>query len=91
MDGLARMMVATADLVEAEGRMLRQQLLRVFIGLGLGVGVLVLALVGVFFILLGLYRVLGTWIGYGWAASVFGLVALALAAGSLFGAKRVLR
>lgn len=79
MESVARLMVAGFELMEAEGRVLRQQLVRIGLALALGIMIIVLALAGMGFVLYGLFYFLAGPLGRGGAATVFGLIALALA------------
>jgi hypothetical protein len=89
MEALARVLVSGAELVEAEGRMLKRQVLRLAIALGLGLAALVLGLAGVGFLLAALFLALAQPLGYAGAAAVFGAVALVLAAAAGFFVWRV--
>lgn len=91
MESVVRLLVASFELVEAEGRVLRQQVIRVGIALGLGIIIVILALAGMGFLLYGAFYLLAGPLGTGGAAIVFGLIAVALAIlGSTFVRRLVL-
>lgn len=90
MEALANMLVATADLMEAEGRSLRRHLVR----LGAAATVILVAgllgLFGIGFLLYGLFWLLAEQMSGPAAASCFGLVALSLAGGLAWTARRII-
>jgi hypothetical protein len=91
MEALARMMIATVDLVEAEGRSLRRGIVRLGVAAALGVIALLVAGFGVVFVLLGVYRALASVMPEPAAAVVFGALALVGAGGMTWWARSVLR
>ncbi len=81
MESLVQLVVAAFELVEAEGRMLREQLVRIAIAMALGVIIVILALAGLGFLLFSLFQFLAaTSLSPAGAAAVFGVIALILAA-----------
>ncbi len=80
MESLVRLIVAAFELVEAEGRMLRDQLVRIAIAMALGVIIVILAMTGIGFLLFSLFQFLARPLTPAGAAAVFGVVALLLAA-----------
>ncbi len=90
MEALADMMVATADLVEAEGRALRRGMLHVAIAVLLVVVAAMLALLGFGFLLYGLFWLLATKMSVPAAAAVFGAVSLILAGAFSWIARRMI-
>jgi len=87
MESLAKLFVATFDLVEAEGRSLKRSVIRLCLALGIGLIGLVVAIFGLVFLLMGIYRLLAAQIGPGWAGVVFGLGAIGVAGGLLWWAR----
>jgi uncharacterized membrane protein YqjE len=90
MESLARMMVAGLELVEAEGRVLKQQVLRLGIALALGIVVIVMLLFGLAFLVWGLFLFLAKPLGEAGAATVFGLVAIVAALAGAWIVRKVL-
>ncbi len=81
MESFVRLVVAGFELLEAEGRMLREQLVRIAIAMALGVIIVLLAMAGLGFLLFSLFRWLATSpLTPTGAAAVFGLISLLLAA-----------
>lgn len=91
MEALAHMLVAATDLVEAEGRVLRNQLLRVTISVVAGLLSIVLAFVGVGFLLYGFFLFMAEHISRPATAMIFGIVTASLALGALWTARKLLR
>lgn len=91
MEALANMIVAAADLVEAEGRELRRQFLRATVAVAAGIVGLLMTLLGLGFLMLGLYRLLARELSEPAAAGIFGLVALIIAAGAIWLTQRLLK
>lgn len=89
MESIANMLVATVNLVEAEGRTLRRQLVRLGIATAMILCAAALAIIGVGFLLYGLQRVLAEAVSAPVAAAVFGGVALALAGGLLWTVRKL--
>jgi hypothetical protein len=79
MEGLANVVIATAELVEAEGRALRQEVVRFLWAAMLIVIAALMGLAGFSFILIGLYWLLLQQFSTPVAALTFGFVALVLA------------
>jgi len=79
MEGLANVVIATAELVEAEGRALRQEVVRFLWAAMLIVIAALMGLAGFSFILIGLYWLLLQRLSTPVASLTFGFVALALA------------
>ena len=91
MEAIANMMVATADLVEAEGRALHRQLIRLGTAAALSLGGLLVAMTGLGFLLCGLFLLLSQQMSGPSAAIVFGLSAICLAGGLLWIARGLIR
>lgn len=85
------MAIALLDLLEAEGRLLRQKAMGLGIGLALVAVAAVLALIGLGSGVWALYLVFGNWFAPPAAAGSAGLVALAGAGALLWLAKRLVR
>lgn len=79
MEALANMMIATVNLVEAEGRALRRQAVRFVWTVALIIGAAVIGMIGVGFVLAGLYWLLTEQLTAPQAAILFGIIALVLA------------
>jgi hypothetical protein len=74
-------MVAAFELIEAEGRMLREQLVRIAVAMALGIVMVLLAVAGLGFLLYSLFQFLASGpLSPTGAAAVFGVIALLLAA-----------
>lgn len=91
MEHLARLMIASTDLIEAEGRALKQSAARFLLAVGLGALSIALVFVGLGFLLYGGFLFLARYLDYFGAALVFGLVAIVLAASALLIARSTLR
>jgi hypothetical protein len=91
MESLARVFVAATELAEAEGRLLKGEVVRLLVVAGLGVMIVVLAIAGLGFLLFSLLRVLAGPLTPAGAALVVGVVALLLAWGGLARVRRLLR
>ncbi len=91
MESLARLLVAAAALLEAEGCVLKRQFVRLFIAAGLGLIILGLVVTGLGFLFFSLYKVLAAPLTPAGAALAVGLVALLLAWGVFLCARRILR
>ena len=89
MEALADVMLATVDLVEAEGRALRRTCYRLAIAGLLLLVALLLVLAGLGFLLFALFWVAAAHMSVPWAAALFGGVALALAGGIGWTARRL--
>jgi hypothetical protein len=87
MESLGKLFVATFDLVEAEGRSLKRSIVRLALAMGIGAGALVVAILGIIFLLLGIYRLIAEQVGPGWAGVIFGLGAIGVAGGLLWWAR----
>jgi len=81
MEALARLVIASTDLVEAEGRMLRQYAVRLLTFAGVGTVMIVVFLAGLVFLTWGLFQMLSSQVGQTASATIFGIVFLATAAG----------
>lgn len=79
MEALGNLVVATADLLEAEGRTLRKTMVKFFVALSLVVAASLLGLLGFGFLLYGLFALLARIISVPAAAAIFGVAALAIA------------
>jgi hypothetical protein len=89
MESIARLMVASTDLLEAEGRAFKRQLGRVAMAAGLAVLALALALAGLGLLLAGLFMLIAQYLGGpGVAALVFGVVAIAIAGVGVVSARK---
>ncbi len=73
-----------ADLVEAEGRSLREMVVRLGGAVGLLVMVVALSLSGIGLLLAGVYRWIAAAAGPEWASGVTGAMCLAIAGGLLW-------
>lgn len=91
METLSRLMIASTDLIEAEGRALKRTAVRFLLAVGLGGLALALILIGVVFLLYGGFVFLAQYLNNFGAAFVFGAVALGLAVASLLIARKTLR
>lgn len=91
MESLARLLVAATGLFEAEGVVLKRQVVRLVVAAGIGVIILGLVAAGLGFLLFGLFRVLAVWLTPTGASVVLGVVALLLAWGAILYARRFLR
>ena len=81
MEAFVRLVVATFELLEAEGRVLKEQLVRIAIAMALGIIIVVLSIAGLAFLLYSLFRLLATSpLTPTGASAVFGLISLVLAA-----------
>lgn len=89
MKAITELIVHVFDLIEAEGRVLRDVAAKLGLGLSLTLVAAVLVLVGCLGLLagtwLGLYGVLGE----AWASVITGIISLAIAGGALAGAVRL--
>jgi uncharacterized membrane protein YqjE len=83
--------VAAIELIEAEGRLLRRQLLRVGLAAGMGVIMLALALAGLVFLLMGCFMMLARVMPSGWAALAVAGCTWAIAGIGLLWIQRMLR
>jgi len=75
MEVLARLGVAVIELLEAEGRALQRNMLRLVAVLAIGVVLLILTLAGLGFLMYGLYLFFGRWFGPGESAMLVGVLA----------------
>ncbi len=91
METISRLMVASTDLIEAEGRALKGHAARFLFAIGLGGLALALILVGVMFLLYGGFVLLARYLENFGAAFVFGIVAIGLAGAALLIARKTLR
>jgi len=80
-ESIVQLVVAAFELVEAEGRMLREWLMKMVTAIALGIVIMLLSLLGLGFLLYSLYEYLytSTFLSRAGAAAVFGAVALLLA------------
>ena len=77
MESMARMMVAGLEVVEAEGRVLKQQVMRLAIAIALGIIVTLMLIAGLAFLIAGLFLFLAdTRLGNAGAATLFGVIAV---------------
>lgn len=81
MEALARLVIASTDLVEAEGRLLRQQAVRFLTFAGVGSLMIVVFIVGLVLLTWGLFQMLSSLVGPATSATVFGILFLTLAIG----------
>lgn len=81
---ISELVVRIADLLEAEGRTLRQVVTRLIILAAMIAAVTALALAGVGLLLVAAYLGLSQAIGPSWAAAALGVASLALAGGLLW-------
>jgi hypothetical protein len=91
MESIANMMIATVDLVEAEGRSLHKAMVRLLTAMGLMIIGLLLALVGIGFLLYGLFSLIATQMSPPAAAVVFGTAAVCIAGGVVWMAREIIR
>lgn len=91
MESLARLFVAATELFEAEGHLLRGQVVRLLVAVGLGVVIVALVIAGLGFLLFSLLRALTAPLTPAGAALVVGAVAFLLAWGGLIRIRRLLR
>ena len=91
MEALANMLIATFDLVEAEGRALHRRLVRLGAATAMLLVGFLVALAGIGFILFGLYGLLAQSMAPPQAAMVFGIVALVLAGAVIWTARSLIR
>lgn len=90
MKSIAQLVVACANLAEAEGRALRVNVFRVGIALGVVLLATILAAVGVAFLLAFVYTICAEGLGEVWAMLITGLLTLGLAGGLVWlASKRV--
>jgi len=90
-ESLARLLVAVNELFEADGVVLKRQLVRLIVAAGFGLIILVLVAAGLGLLLFGLFRVLAEPLTPTGAMSVVGVVAILLAWGTFLYARHVLR
>lgn len=86
---LSEFAVHVADLAEAEGRELRRVVARLGLGLSItlvGAGVL---LCGALLLLAAAWLGMRPGLGEAWASAITGVIALAVAAGTIYGAARI--
>lgn len=81
---VSELVVRIADLAEAEGRTLRQMILRLLFAAAIIAGVTVLLLGGVGLLLAAGYMGLARALGPAWAALLMGLASLGIAGGVLW-------
>jgi len=91
MEALAHMFVAATDLVEAEGRVLRSQLLRVAVIIVAGLLSIVLAFVGLGFLLYGILLYISQHLTRPGSAFIFGIITVVFAFGVLWTARKLLK
>ena len=91
MESIAQFFVASADLVEAEGRALKRQAGRVLLAFGIGIVALAMVLTGLGFVVFGLLAYLARVVGWPGAAMIFGLVAFGVAAAAALQVKKLFK
>lgn len=91
MESISRLVIASTDLIEAEGRALRKSAARFLLAVGLGGVAVALILIGFCFLLYGGYRFLALYLNDFGSALVFGVIAMGLALSTLFVARSTLR
>lgn len=91
MESISRLVIASTDLIEAEGRALRKSAARFLLAVGLGGVAVLLLLIGFGFLLYGGYRFLAQYLNDFGSALVFGIVAMGFALGTLLFARMTLR
>lgn len=86
MEALAKLMLAGLELVEAEGRLLKQQVLRLCIAAALGIIVILTLIFGLAFLVCGLFLYLADdqRLGPAGAATVFGVAGVVAGLGGAF-------
>lgn len=80
MESIARLVVASTDLIEAEGRALKRVIGRVLLATAIGVVALTMTIAGLGFVIAGLLGFLSRAVGWPGAALIFGVVAFGAAA-----------
>lgn len=91
MEALGQMVIAAAELIEAEGRSIRIHILRLSAAIGLVIVAVLLGLVGTGFAIFGLFTVLSGHMSGPAAATGVGLVAFVLAGGIGWCAHQMIR
>jgi hypothetical protein len=91
MEALANMLIATFDLVEAEGRALERRLMRLGVAAAMMLIGLLLALIGLGSVLVGLCLLLARQMPAPHAAMVFGAAALLVAGAAVWLARILIR
>lgn len=86
MESIARLVVASTDLIEAEGRALKRAIGRLMLAIAFAVIALALTLAGLGFVLAGLFAFLARATGWPGAALIFGAIAFV---GALAGVAKV--
>lgn len=92
MEALAKLMVAGLELVEAEGRLLKQQVMRLCIAIALGIIVTLAMITGLAFLVCGLFLYLAneTRLGPAGAATVFGVASIVAGLGGALIVRKIL-
>ena len=89
MESVARFLVASTDLLEAEGRVFKRTAVRLSLAAGIALVALVLVLIGIGFATFGVFVLLSHLLHSSWgAALVFAAIALGGATAALLAAKR---
>lgn len=90
MEALADMVVATADLAEAEGRALGRHLMRLEIAALLIIAAAILGIAGMGFLIYGVFMLLAAEVSTPAAATACGVIAIGIAGGLGWAARRMI-
>ena len=88
---VGRLLVSTAEMAEAEGRVLRRHVVELARAAALGLLALFLAMTGIYLILIGTYRFLAARYGDLTAGAILGVVAFIVAGGLVWMAKNSIK
>lgn len=91
MESIARFMVATTELLEAEAKVVKRQAVRIAIAAGLGIVALAMTLAGFGFIAYGAVAYLARVVGGPGAALIFGAIAIAMAVAALVYGRKLIK
>lgn len=83
METIAKLVISTAEFVEAEGRVLKRQVVRLAAMAGLSIVALVAVIVGFVMIMTGCYQALAHFLGPASASLIMGAIWLAAGLGVL--------
>ncbi|MBC7783550.1 MAG: hypothetical protein H7144_06900 [Burkholderiales bacterium] len=90
MEAIANLIIATAGLVEAEGRAFRRHLIRLTVAAVLVLSASLIGLFGIGFLLYGFFLFLAEHVSQPAAAVMFGIAALLIAGGTTWIARRLI-
>lgn len=91
MESIARFMVATTELLEAEGKIVKRQAVRISMAAGLGIVALLMTLTGFGFIAYGAVAYLARLVGGPGAALIVGALAISAAAAALLYGRKLIK